>query len=161
VTAAQFHPREILVALARHQVEFVVVGGIAVQAHGAQRVTQDLDIAVPADEDNHQRLAAALVDLDGRVLGPDGSRSATPPSAALLGSGDLWQLESAHGLLDVVQLPAALGPFSAVRARAHDVGLGDILVPVAAREDLIAMKRASGRPQDQADVELLERLDDE
>jgi len=40
------------------------------------------------------------------------------------------------------------------------VSLGDLSVPIAAREDLLRMKRAAGRPQDLADVQLLESLDD-
>lgn len=161
MNAAAFHPREILLALARHDVSYVVVGGVAVQAHGGQRLTQDLDLAVPSDRENYERLAAALVDLDARMLGPSGERSSTPPNAALLASGDLWQLESDHGLLDVIMLPAALGPFEGLRDRAHNVELGDLVVPVAAREDLIAMKQASGRPQDLTDVELLQSLGDD
>lgn len=102
----------------------------------------------------------AVAELDARILGPGGQRSAAPPSASLLASGDLWRLESAHGLIDVTTLPAALGRFEALRERAHEVTLGDVVVPVAARLDLIAMKRAAGRPQDLADVELLESLDE-
>lgn len=160
MSAGIFHPREILRAFARHEVSYVVIGGVAVQAHGGQRLTQDLDVAVGADRENHGRLAAALADLDARVLGPSGERSSAPPGAALLGSADLWHLDSDHGLIDVIALPAALGSFSALRDRAHDVDLGDVVVPVAAREDLIAMKQASGRPQDLADVELLGGLGD-
>lgn len=158
MSAALFDPREILRALARRQVAYVVVGGIAVQAHGGQRLTQDLDIAVPYDPANAARLAAALVDIDARILGPDGQRSAGPPGAALLGSGDLWRLDSDHGLVDIIVLPTGLGDFGQWRERAHDVELGDVVVPVAARSDLIAMKRASGRPQDLADADLLEGL---
>lgn len=158
MSAAVFHPREILLALARHDVSYVVIGGVAVQAHGGQRLTQDLDIAVPSDRANYERLAAALSDLDARILGPEGQRSATSPSAALLASGDLWQLDSGHGLVDVILLPAALGDFAVLRERAHDVDLGDVVVSVASRPDLVAMKQASGRPQDLEDIELLEGL---
>jgi hypothetical protein len=161
VSAGSFHPREILRALARHRVDYVVVGGVAVQAHGGQRLTQDLDLAVPSDRENYERLAGALTDLDARISGPEGKRSSVPPSAALLASGDLWQLDSDHGIVDVIVLPAALGSFEALRERAHDVELGDVVVPVAARRDLIAMKQASGRPQDLEDIELLESLDDD
>lgn len=155
-----FHPREILRALARHEVVYVVVGGVAVQAHGGQRLTQDLDLVVPPDRENYDRLAAALTDLDARILGQEGQRSAAPPSAGLLASGELWHLDSDHGMVDVIVLPAALGAFDAVRERAHEVELGDVVVPVAARGDLIAMKQASGRPRDLEDIALLEGLDD-
>lgn len=102
-TATRFDPAALFDALARHAVEYVTVGGVAVQAHGGQRLTQDLDI---------------------------------------------------------LTLPAHLGEFGDLRQRAHDVPLGDVTVPIARREDLIRMKRAAGRPQDVADVLLLESLDD-
>ena len=156
-----FHPRELFQALARHGVEYVTVGGIAVQAHGGQRVTRDLDVAIAASRENLDRLAAALADLDARILGPDGQRSRSVPGAALLGSGDQWHLVTAHGRLDVLTLPAHLGSFAEMRARAHDVPLGDVSVPIAHRDDLLRMKRTSGRPQDLADVQLLESLGDE
>lgn len=157
----RFDARELFRALARHQVDYVTIGGVAIQAYGAQRMTQDLDVAIAASRENMERLAAALTDLDARILGPGGQRSRAVPSAALLASGDQWHLVSDHGLLDVVTLPAHLGSFAEVRARAHEVPLGDVSVPIAHRDDLLEMKRASGRPQDLADVELLESLDDE
>jgi len=156
-----FHPRELFQALARHEVEYVTVGGVAIQAHGAQRLTRDLDVAIAASKKNLDRLAAALIELDARILGPDGERSRSVPSAAMLGSGDQWHLITSYGRLDVLVLPAHLGPFADMRARAHEVPLGDVVVPIAHRDDLLKMKRASGRPQDLADVRLLESLEDE
>ncbi len=147
-------------ALARRDVQYVTIGGIAIQAHGGTRLTQDLDVAIAASTDNFARLALALLDLDARILGPDGQRSRSVPTAALLGSSDQWHLITAHGPLDVLTLPAHLGPFDEVRARAHEVALGDLSIPIAHREDLLRMKRAAGRPQDLADVRLLESLDD-
>lgn len=146
-------------ALADHDVEYVTIGGIAVQAHGGQRMTRDLDIAITTSSANVTRLAAALSDIDARVLGPEGQRSRSAPSAALLGSGDQWHLVSRHGRLDVMTLPSHLGTFDQLRARAHEVPLGDLTVPIAGREDLLKMKQAAGRPQDLADVQLLLSLD--
>jgi hypothetical protein len=157
----RFDPRVLFAALARYEVEYVTIGGIAIQAHGGQRLTQDLDIAIGPSADNLARLAEALAALDARILGPDGERSNSPPTASLLGSSDQWHLATTHGPLDVVTLPAHLGPFEDVLARAHQTPLGDLTVPIAHREDLLRMKRASGRPQDLADAELLEALGDE
>lgn len=157
---ARFDARELFSALARHDVEYVTVGGIAIQAYGGQRLTQDLDIAISGSIDNLERLAAMLSDLDARMLGPTGERSRTVPTAQLLGSSDLWHLITDHGPLDVLTLPAHLGPFADMRARALEVRLGDLTVPIAHRHDLLAMKRAAGRPQDLADIRLLESLDD-
>lgn len=139
----------------------MTIGGVAVQAYGAQRMTQDLDVAIAASRENMERLASALREVDARVLGPGGERSRSVPSAAMLASGDQWHLITEYGPLDVLTLPAHLGSFADMRARAHDVPLGDVSVPIAHREDLLRMKRASGRPQDLADVRLLESLEDE
>lgn len=155
-----FDARELFLVLARYEVEYVTIGGIAIQAYGGQRVTRDLDVAIAASSDNLGRLASALLDLDARILGPDGQRSRAVPTAAMLGSGDQWHLSTVHGRLDVLTLPAHIGSFADVRARAHEVPLGDVSVPIAHRDDLLKMKRAAGRPQDLADVRLLESLDD-
>lgn len=156
-----FDALELFRALGRHEVEYVTVGGVAIQAYGGQRMTQDLDVAIASSRENMERLAAALADVDGRILGPDGQRSKSIPSASLLASGDQWHLVTAYGPFDVLTLPAHIGSFADVRARAHDVQLGDLSIPIAHRDDLLRMKRAAGRPQDLADVRLLESLGDE
>jgi hypothetical protein len=155
-----FDARELFRALARHGVEYVTVGGIAIHAYGGQRLTLALDVAIASSTENLARLAGALLDLDARILGPDGQRSQSVPSKNLLASSDQWHLITAHGPLDVLTLPAHLGLFADLRARAHEVPLGDLSIPIAHREDLLKMKRAAGRPQDLADVKLLESLDD-
>jgi hypothetical protein len=160
-SAGGFDARELFRALGRHEVEYVTVGGVAIQAYGGQRMTQDLDVAIAASRENMTRLAAALLDLDARLLGPDGERSKSVPTAALLASGDQWHLITDYGPLDVLTLPAHLGLFADVRARAHEVQIGDLSIPIAHRADLLTMKRAAGRPQDLADVRLLESLGDE
>lgn len=141
--------------------EYVTIGGVAIQAHGAQRLTRDLDVTIAASAENFERLAAMLIDVEARIIGPDGGRSREVPGARLLAASDQWHLITRFGPLDVVTAPAGLGSFADLRARAHDVELGDLIVAIAHREDLIRLKRASGRPQDLADVELLESLDGE
>lgn len=155
-----FDARALFKALAHHDVEYLTIGGIAIQAYGGQRLTQDLDVAIAASTENVTRLADALRNLDARILGPDGRRSRSVPSAQLLGSSEQWHLITVHGPLDIITLPAHLGSFADMRARAHEVPLGDLSIPIAHRGDLLKMKRAAGRPQDLADIRLLESLDD-
>jgi hypothetical protein len=107
------------------------------------------------------RHGVEYVTVDARILGPDGRHSKSVPTAALLASGDQWHLITDHGPLDVLTLPPHLGVFADVRARAHEVRIGDLSIPIAHRDDLLTMKRAGGRPQDLADVRLLESLGDE
>lgn len=155
-----FDASELFRALACHEVQYVTIGGVAIQAYGAQRLTQDLDVTIASSSENYTRLASALIDLDARILGPQGQRSRAVPSAAMLASSDQWHLITTHGPLDVLTLPAHLGTFAAMRERAHEIPLGEVIVPIAHRDDLITLKRAAGRPQDLADIELLESLDD-
>lgn len=146
--------------LVEHDVAFVTIGGVAVQAHGGQRMTRDLDVAIAPSRENIEALHRALLALDARILGPDGRRSRETPSAAVIASGEQWHLTTAYGPLDLVTIPAHLGSFESLRSRAHEVRLGDLSVPIASREDLLVLKRAAGRPQDLADIRLLESLPD-
>ncbi len=159
--SGRFDARELFRALARHEVDYLTIGGIAIQAHGGQRLTQDLDVAIASSTDNITRLTGALLELDARILGPDGQRSKSVPTAPLLASSDQWHLITVHGPLDILTLPAHLGSFEDMRARAHEVPLGDLSIPIAHRDDLLKMKRAAGRPQDLADIQLLESLDEQ
>ena len=154
-----FDARELFRALHAHEVAYVTNGGVAVQAHGGQRMTQDLDVAVASARENFESLAGALSELDARILGPDGRRSDSTPGATLLASGDQWHLVTRHGRLDVMTVPVRLGSFEEMRGRAHEVPMDDFIVPVASRRDLLVLKRAAGRAQDLADIELLESLD--
>lgn len=144
-------------ALDEFNVAFVVVGGVAVQAHGGQRFTQDLDLVVDGSRENFGRLHAALESLGARISGEEGTGSL--PSPGLLASSDHWRFATPSGGIDVMTLPAHFGRFDDLSERADRVGLRGIIVSIAGRHDLIEMKRAAGRPQDLADVQFLESLD--
>ena len=73
----EFDPVATLRVLEEHDVEFVVVGGIAARLRGAPLLTQDLDITPARDHGNLERLAKALEDLEARLrtaTEPDGVR---------------------------------------------------------------------------------------
>lgn len=81
-TTAERSPDErlaerILRALAEHKVDYVLIGGLAVQTHGHVRTTNDADLIPAPDPANLERLAAALRSLDARVLNP-GEESISP-----------------------------------------------------------------------------------
>jgi hypothetical protein len=99
------------------------------------------------------RLADALNELDARVLSP-GSES-LPIDAAMLARAALWQFGTRHGAIDVLhEVPGAL-PYDDLRRGALKIGLGDMHLAIAGLDDLIAMKRASGRPTDLEDIAAL------
>ncbi len=135
----------ILRVLAAHRVEYVVIGGLAVQAHGHPRTTQDLDLIPEPNSENRARLLAALSELGAR---PAGARAPAPISIPEVG---VLELDTDAGGIDVHAAPTGAAPYAELRERALVIQL-DVPVAVAGRDDLIAMKRVSGRPIDRSDI---------
>lgn len=151
-------PQRIFASLDAHGVEYVVVGGLAVQVHGHVRMTNDVDLIPAPSRANMRRLAEALNDLDAMVLnkGSEGMKI----DASMLPRATLWQFTTAAGDIDVLHdVPGAAG-FEELRGRALEVGLGALRIPFAGRDDMISMKRASGRPVDLGDVAALTEADE-
>jgi hypothetical protein len=143
----------IFAALDQREVEYVVVGGIAVQVHGHVRMTNDVDLIPAPSPENLRRLAEALQDLKARVLNP--GSGALQIDAHMLPRATLWQFTSRAGDIDVLHDAPGAAPFAELRGRALEITLGDHAIPIAGRDDLISMKRASGRPVDLADIAAL------
>jgi len=149
---------EIFAALARHDVEYVLIGGLAVQAHGHIRTTQDADLVPAPGPPTRARLAAALGELGARPAGKGEAPPGWSLAEALDRAGTL-RLDTDAGGVDVHREPPGAAPFAALRARAMVLEVAEVPVVVAGRDDLIAMKRASGRPIDRGDVIALTRAE--
>jgi hypothetical protein len=147
--------------LAEHDVEFVVVGGVAGSARGSAYITHDLDIAYSREPDNLRRLAAALAELDAR---PRNAPADLPfhPDAATLAAGAHFTFDTRLGPLDVLDRPDGSPPFVELLRRAGEPLVVDgVPVAVASLDDLIAMKEATGRPRDKVVASELRLLADE
>jgi hypothetical protein len=152
-------------ALSRAGVRYLVVGGVAVVLHGYLRATADLDLIIDFDQKN---VAIAMETLDGLGFRP---RAPVPLRAfADPGQRDRWAAEKNMQVFSLwhpniagfevdlfVESPI---PFDDAFARAVLALIGDSIVPVASIDDLIAMKRAAGRPRDHEDIEALTQLKD-
>lgn len=152
----------ILRTLVEFGVEFVVVGGVAVQAHGYLRGTGDLDIVPKPTLLNLSRLAEALADLEAKPWRATLPVDVTDPQ--LLQSVPLAPLATRHGRLDVLNIAhtsGAPGSFDELMERALVVDLDGLSVAIAGIDDLLRMKRAAGRPQDLTDIGALTRSDEE
>lgn len=139
--------------LARHEVEFVLVGGMAAQAHGNTRMTNDIDLIPQPDPQNLARLADALRALEARVLNP--GHEEIEVDATMLPRATIWQLATPHGDIDVLHEAPGAAPYDRLRERALVIALDEVRIPVAGRDDLIRMKLARGLPVDRADVAAL------
>ncbi|HSE67059.1 MAG TPA: DUF6036 family nucleotidyltransferase [Gemmatimonadales bacterium] len=124
---APLDAERILRALAEHGVDYVLIGGLAVQTHGHVRTTIDADLIPAPEPANMERLAEALCSLDPLV----------------------------RGKIDVMHEVPGGRPYAELSERALHVRLGDLDVPVVDLDDLIQMKLARGRPTDLADVAAL------
>jgi hypothetical protein len=140
----------ILRALAEHKVDYVLIGGLAVQTHGHVRTTNDADLIPAPEPANLKRLAAALRSLGAEVVNPGAER--TEITAKMLPRATIWQFTSRDGGIDVMHEVPGGRSFAELSAGALHVRLGDIDVPVVGLDDLIQMKLARGRPLDLADV---------
>jgi hypothetical protein len=146
-------PGSILAALAHRGIEFVVIGGLAAVAHGARRMTRDIDIVVAPDDGNLALLERALADLDAVALGESGAeRAIEPADVAMVALGTTLHTRTSGGRLDIVGAPAGAAPFDQLRRRAIRIAIASRPTLVAGLDDLIAMKRASGRPLDLQDI---------
>lgn len=136
-------------------VDFVVVGGIAMIAHGSGRLTQDLDICYSNDAANLEALGNVLVELGARLHGVPEQVPFVPDARALRRSMILT-LDSDDGKIDLLVDPAGAPRYILLRDRAIEAELDGVTVLVASLDDLEAMKRAAGRPKDLVDLEEIE-----
>jgi hypothetical protein len=150
-----FRPTDLIGALARAAVDFVVIGGVAVVVQASPRFTRDLDISYATDAANLERLGALLVSLDAKLRRVDEDLPFVP-DARTLRRTPMLTLSTRNGDLDLHVDPPGAPGYAALRRHADVIDLDGESVRVASLEDLIAMKRAAGRPQDLIDVESLE-----
>jgi hypothetical protein len=151
----EFRPITLIGGLARAAVDFVVVGGVAVVVQASPRFTRDLDICYATDAANLDRLGTLLLSLDAKLRGVEEDVPFAPDARTLRHTQTLT-LSTRDGDLDLLVDPPGSPGYAALRRRADVIDLDGESVRIASLEDLIAMKRAAGRPQDRLDLDSLE-----
>ena len=153
----------IVIALNSARVEYLIVGGLAVNAHGFVRLTRDVDIVLRLDPANAARGLQALLAIGYRMAIPE-----SPEAFADAATRQRWRDEKGMIVLklwsdDHRRTPVDLfvyEPFSFAEELAQssfmEVSPG-VLAPTVGLEALLAMKRFAGRPQDLIDIEELTR----
>jgi hypothetical protein len=153
-------PEAILAALDHHEVDYLVVGGIAVIAHGYPRFTLDLDIIPSPDVRNLNRLAKALGELEARALGPEQkplSLDLSHPEGLAVGN---YFLTTNAGALDLFNGPHPdMHRYRALEANAVEARVGELTIRAVGKDDLIDMKREAGRDKDLRDIAALTEVE--
>lgn len=151
---------------AESNIEYVVVGGVALVLHGVVRLTGDLDLFVRLDEGNLHKFAAAMSDL--------GYKPKAPVRAEDLAKKECrrqWRAEKGMMVLSFfhpnkpmelvdVFIDEPIPYLDASRGK-KIFEAADIRIPVVSIEQLKALKRISARSQDLADIEALEAIENE
>ena len=158
------HPRleagAILGALRDAEVRFVLIGGLASQVHGSPSLTLDVDICFALDRDNLERLARVLADI--AAIRRDLPVGVTAPlDVRALRAGDVFTLRTRYGDLDLLARPDPGFDHDILAMQAISAEILGVVVRVASLDDLMAMKRAAGRPKDRIELEILGALREE
>jgi hypothetical protein len=156
-----FDPIRALGVLTRFHVRFIVIGGFAGRLWGSPTITNDIDVCADWAMDNLERLAAALVELRARLRGVEDDVPLLL-DARTLKAGRNFTFMTDAGALDVLAEPSGRLPYEDLEGRAHQLEVADgLTVAVVDLEDLVALKRAAGRPKDQIEVHILEAVREE
>jgi hypothetical protein len=154
---------DLLKMLAKSQVDFVLVGGLAVALRGYSRFTADVDVVLAMDNENLRKFidAAKLAGLSPSI----------PVPLESLAQPDLieqWHREKgmlAFSLRTADKIPLVLDvlvkpvvPYAALRQQATLLAVGELQIAVAGIDHLIEMKTGTGRSKDQIDIEELRKI---
>ncbi|XAZ82188.1 DUF6036 family nucleotidyltransferase (plasmid) [Fibrella sp. ES10-3-2-2] len=137
---------EFLGVLNRHQVEYIVIGGKAMQSFGSTRKADDIDVWVNPSEQNANKMVSSVKEFLGANMHP---RDFTDNKIVYFGRNPYR--------IDIHKDVTGLGHFTdhysdRIPARTKDGTDYSVL----AGRDLIASKQAAGRPKDLQDVAYLE-----
>lgn len=144
------HVAAICRVLIDHGVQFVIIGGMAARLHDTGHATVDVDICPSTDVANLDRLAKALSDLSAR-LRVEGDPEGVPfdPHPDMLRQVEMMTLITEHGPLDLCFAPDGFPDgYASLSEHASVVEVVAVGVPVASLDDVVASKRAAGRPKD-------------
>lgn len=148
---------ELLAALTRRGVDFVVIGGLAAVLHGSPRHTYDVDVTFAVEPANLDALGEVLVALNARLRGVLEDVPFVPDGRTLR-AVDVLTLDTDLGPFDVLARPSGAPAFEELRRAADRYDVGGTTVRVASIPHLIVMKRAAERPKDLADIAELEAI---
>lgn len=144
------HFKEFLFSLLDHKVHFVVVGAYALAVHGRPRYTKDIDILVEPTRANARRLARCFADFGYDAIGNEAEAHFSAPERMATIGVEPVRIDILSSITGVT-FPAAWKGRTRLKIEGR-------MLPFLGMRELERAKRASGRPQDLADVAALAEL---
>ena len=144
--------KELLSGFNAHDVEYLIVGGHAVNAHGVPRTTKDLDVFVRPEQRNSEKVFAALASFGAPLTGITEADFRDNPE-------QVFQIGVEPSRVDLLQDIGGVAFEDAWKNRVVGRIDNDITAPFISREDLILSKQNVGRARDLADVEELREVE--
>ncbi len=144
----------IAAAFAAQSARSVVIGGFAVIANRHVRATEDVDLLIPEDVENHVRVVDALDALDARLV-----TAGAPVTPDLLLARAHLRLDCGdHGVLDLLKEGEPPLDFAGVCSTALHATIGGTPTLFAGLASIVAFKRLAGRVRDLQDLEALAEI---
>lgn len=155
-----FQPGELFSALAKHRIDFILVGGLAGIVHGFTGGTNDVDIVIPRNDETIRRLKELLRETKARLRIPD------PPygldfdwsDPEFLQFRDTVNCLTEYGPCNIMFAASGIGPYEDILPRSEIWELWDTEVSVAELEAVIDSKEAADRPKDRLALPLYYQL---
>lgn len=150
--------RRILAELTREDVEFLIIGGVAVGFHGYVRATKDVDIVPAPDPQNLERLAQVLRRLDAQIEGAEefeNEELPDPLDPEALALGGNWVLRTRFGRFDIMQWIGEDELWGKLSPAAIEAEIDGLPIKVVSYKDLIVLKEMANRPEDLTDLQRL------
>lgn len=141
---------DLLSMLLRADARFLVVGAYAMAVHGVPRATGDIDVWVDPDPANADRVWRALLEFGAPIEEMGVSRKDLETPDVVI------QIGLPPRRIDVLTRISGVS-FEEAWANRSVYSLNTLSIPVLGRADLVRNKRASGRPKDLADLDILEK----
>lgn len=138
-------------------IDFVIIGGFAAALHGSSMVTRDLDLCLLLTPDNIDKLRKAFRDLNPKLRTTPKKLSFLSHPETNTGFKNLY-LETDLGIVDIVSSVTGVGDFTLVAKNAQVIQLFGYKCKIISVEQLIASKKALGRPKDILVVQELEEI---
>lgn len=140
-----------LLLLLKHKVEFILIGGYAVILYGYERGTADMDIWLKPSNENKERFILALEEHG------IGETSLTQLSKKDFGEVIVMHIGEKPNKIDFLTKVQGLTYDDADKEKKM-LTMKDQLIPVIQYDHLIVLKMIAGRPQDKADVDILQKI---